>query len=111
MKWHQVLKHLIHRAFESRRHGRNSKLWWSLRRQVIRRQKGRCYVSGKKCHRFHVHHLANASSNPELSLDINNLVALRPDIHRRYHKENGGYHKPCTAHHFMKWAKRVRREY
>ena len=111
MKWHQVLRHLFHRAIESRRHGRNSKLWWSLRRQVIRRQNGRCFVSSKKCKRFHVHHLDDASTHPAKSLMISNLVALRPDIHRRYHKENGGTHKPCTAYHFRKWAKRVKKDY
>lgn len=111
MSWPAVLWWLIKREYQALRYGRDSKLWRVTRQMCINRQRGRCYITGQKCRTLDVHHLDDASTHPEKSLCVSNLVALRPDIHRRYHRDNGGTRQPCTAAHFKRWAKQVKKEY
>jgi len=63
---------------------RNRKKWLELKSKVLYEKK-KCEGCGSNNY-LHVHHILPRSSNPELAMDIENLMVLCEDCHKEIHK-------------------------
>jgi len=71
--------------FDITRH-ENIKKWLMLKSKIIYERKC-CEVCGS-IKLLQVHHILPRSSNPELALDIENLMLLCKDCHKKIHSED-----------------------
>lgn len=65
---------------------RNKKKWLKLKSKILY-EKGKCEICGSNNY-LHVHHILPRSSNPELAMDIENLMVLCKNCHKEIHKED-----------------------
>lgn len=73
----------------------NSKEWKLTRKKVIIRDNGFCQICLKRdpdLYRLgnYVHHILSLADNPELALEMSNLILLCADCHNEMHPEKGG---------------------
>lgn len=85
--------------------------WRLVRQSVLKRDKFQCQnpsckrTETKKL-RMAVHHINDASNNPSLIFDMDNLITLchgRAKCHNNFHKWNGGFSKPCSNTDLERW--------
>ena len=73
------------KAAVMKRKFRASKKWKSFRKRVFDKQKGKCYITGKKLQkRAECHHLDQRAENYK-NLDIERFVMLNPMMHEVVH--------------------------
>jgi len=64
----------------------NNKEWLMLKSMTIYNKK--CCEVCKSTRSLHVHHILPRSSNPELALDVENLMVLCESCHRKIHSKD-----------------------
>jgi len=64
----------------------NIKKWLMLKSNILYEKK--CCEICKKDRYLHVHHILPRSSNPELTLDKEDLIVLCEDCHKKIHSED-----------------------
>ncbi|HEY9878664.1 MAG TPA: hypothetical protein V6D29_09430, partial [Leptolyngbyaceae cyanobacterium] len=42
--------------------------------------------------------------HPHLAACQDNLITLTQEVHNNFHAWNGGFHKPCTVDHLLKFV-------
>ena len=51
-----------------------------------------------------VHHIYSQNHYPHLAASLDNLISLTQEVHNEFHLWNGGFQKPCTADHLIKFV-------
>lgn len=79
---------------ENRKTFYKSPEWQAVRQAVIERDKGLCYFCGQLVlKRLTVHHIQELNEenwmNPEISLNLDNLVLCHAECHNEHHKRWG----------------------
>jgi len=75
---------------------RNSKEYKNWKKKCIKRDGGKCVVTGLD-RRLHVHHLEHATYNTHLRYEVSNGVTIHKLVHLIFHiLMMGGYRKKCT---------------
>jgi len=69
--------------FDITRH-ENIKKWLRLKSKLLY-EKRKCEICGSDNY-LHIHHILPRSSNPELTMDKENLMVLCEDCHKKIHK-------------------------
>lgn len=103
--WPHILHYLVVELKDALKYGKDCARWREVRKQVIKRQGGRCDISGKKIKIMDIHHKNGAKHFPLQVFDLHNLVGLTPAIHREIHKANGGTRKKITRRFYENWKK------
>ncbi len=65
---------------------RNKKRWLELKSKILYEKK-QCEICSSK-NLLHVHHILPRSSNPELTMDLENLMVLCENCHKKVHEKD-----------------------
>jgi len=72
-------------SLEKKRRFKDSLAYQEARRRVLKRDRGICQICGEKG--SEVHHIVPICVNPDLALEVKNMVVLCLDCHRSQHPE------------------------
>lgn len=70
------------RIIKKKKFNRNSKAWKDIRIKILIRDKYRCKICNAN-KKLEIHHIIPVSIKEELALDVNNLICLCINCHRR----------------------------
>ena len=72
---------------------RNNKgSWQALSKKYKKKKNYTCELTGEiitSAYNLHVHHIESVTLNPELTLEINNLICIKKEIHNKFHSIYG----------------------
>lgn len=74
----------------------------SARLVALKRAKGRCVISGST-EELRGHHLFDVSTYPFWAASPWNFIMITEELHKEFHRFNGGTTKSCTIFHFWYW--------
>lgn len=69
-----------------------------------------CQITGAKSDKLasraiHAHHIYSRSEFEAISLELDNLICLSDEVHRRFHAWNGGVRVPCDPDCLIRFVK------